>query len=290
MFYEYAIDPDLLADASTSEALVRDLASHDHRLIAGPERAWRKESYHHIKNCNLGDIKKRTITNRLNKMKFTHRLDKNRTLTEPLLDFFLREHQVRPYAAIMSEQASETDSIFTFSDLLDRQPPGWEEHPSATIENSPDALFSLVSPLLLLSKQIDIVDPYLAFTKPNWLDYQPFLDLLCSNSNSYCFGRGLDTVRLHTSTRYGNMEDSLRKLRQEGFAAGITIKVNHWPKEEMHDRFLITEIGAIQVGSGFGLSPNNNREINVFRASKETATSQRSKIQGKPVLTYTSKA
>ncbi len=290
MFYEYAIDPQLLAEPATSEALVRDLANNDHRLIAGPERPWRREGYTQLKKSDLSDVKRRTLTNHLNKVKFTRRLDKARHPNEPLLDFFLREHQSQPYTAIMSEQPDETDSIFKFSELLGRQPPGWKEHSSTTIVNNPVALFELVRPLLLLSKQIDIVDPYLSFFQPSWLRYQPFLNLLFSNSDSYCLGRGIDTVRLHTSMYYESMEHLLKKLREEGFATGVTVKVSHWPVEEMHDRFLITEIGALQVGSGFGLDPEKKREINVFRASKETATSQRSKIQGTPVLTYTSKA
>lgn len=294
MFYEFALDPSVLNDVSRCRTFFESF-DRSSRLIADAPKNWIRDAFdaiNQIPHDQCGPNFKKNLKEKLRKL-LNRNLLKNRhsqTNSEslPWNQFAAIEHKSYPFSAILGLNAeSDPVRIFDFENILFEPPECWQAPTQKHVERNASAIVDVMESLLCVSKSIHLVDPHFTFTMPAWERFGPILKEIISRSDSYNFGKGIKSISIHTSDKFGNMSNELRTVTQRWLPEGIEIKVSHWAKATMHDRFLLTDVGGLNYGHGLDESGDQNSQtVLVTVLDHVTYRGELQKIIADPLIHY----
>ena len=262
MLQEYAVDPvAIAADWNTFRYVFDKFGSDKGRLVSRLPAKWDKKVKESAKNAGFPDVKFKSLIERLNQSK--HRVvNFGRTYEagENWLENIRREHAERPFHAIVC-----TDDTLPCSLSPDECS---DDHDlvhcpvSRTIPRTADAIADILLPFAWTSRCIDIVDPFFDLTsRPERNDYLSPLRQLLGKLVTAREARRV--IRVHHGNRDQNPPPRLNaewalRCFSDGLRAQVVLEFHAWEElpagEDLHDRFLLTEIGGLQVGAGFAAS------------------------------------
>ncbi|MDB4806906.1 hypothetical protein OAG89_02870 [Pseudomonadales bacterium] len=295
MFYEYALDPDILTDVSRCRTFFESFDGNPSRLISDVPRNWLQDAFNAINQLPHEQClprRKKFLKNELKKL-VRHNLIKTRGTNSnieqlPWCDFTAQEHKSFPFSGVFGvmEKTSPID-IYSFDDLLFEKPDSWNSLDQLHVERRAQSIVGAMTPLLLVSKTVRLIDPYFSFIRPNWENYEPVLKELAGRLDQYNFGRGIKTLSIHTSDRWGSMPQQLVDETRAWLPEGVTIKVYHWLKDEMHDRFVLTDVGGLQFGHGLSeFSPGKPEQVLVTALDNSSFRRELDKVSGGELSSY----
>jgi len=258
MFYEYAVAPAIFTNPSNLQSFFECFKNRPYRLISDTPKKWVQDAFHAINQLTHDQcppVMKKTLKNHLQKLSKTS-LCNNRTIedwkkTDNWVDFVVNEHNKFPFAAILgSESVSKPVRVFSFSDLTFYAPESWELGGQQHIKRDGAMIVETVLPLLKVSKQLFLVDTYFSFTPPSWNRYESLLKGLVEKAHECNFGKGIAKIEIHTSDKQKGVQKSLEFIAKPWLPKGIAIYCYQWPANQMHDRFILTDVGGISFGHG----------------------------------------
>jgi hypothetical protein len=297
MFYEYAIDPEILSDVSRCHAFFESFRNRSSRLIADVPRNWQQDVFHAINQLpheTCKPVYKKTLKENLKKLLRVN-LNRNRgasSNTDNLLwkDFAVNENRDFPFAAIIAADSEvEPVQMYGFESLLFEYPECWNSNDQQHVERKAAAIVDAMAPLLFVSKSIRLVDPHFSFIRPTWDRYEPVLKELVSRLGQFYFGKGISSVAIHTSDKKGSMSQQLEDKTKRWLPSGIIIEVYHWPEDVMHDRFLLTDIGGLYLGHGLDEFAEGKAErVLVSVLENASYRTELAKVTGTSLYSYSS--
>ncbi|MBT6584238.1 MAG: hypothetical protein HON77_08030 [Gammaproteobacteria bacterium] len=204
--------------------------------------------------------------------------------------YAVQENSPNAFSGIfVAEPGARYGNVYPFDSLLVDCPECWMSGNQLHVVREAPVMVETAMPLLRISKTIKLVDPYFTFFDfETWDRYRPLLLELFNRSSEYNFGRGNDRLEIHTSDKWGSMAPQLRKFVDSELAAGCSIKVYHWPHSEIHDRFILTDLGGLSFGHGLDEHTfNNAREVLVTVLDRAAYKRElRKTLRAAPPLTY----
>lgn len=277
MIRQYAIEPECLDTWERFRFILDSCGAHNGRVIVKFPKDWQSRLEKLLDNQGRAGatfIQHRSIVEKLIKAqkqkKFVTRDDLsnnaylgNRTWVQNAL----AEHGKRPFDGIVAGQVGSADEkgCLMQIDRLDSDHPHWKVQRSVKVKRTPKEIAKLVAPLLQISQSVRLVDPYFLFLNKG------------SNELSVNF-RHLNVLRevmlLCRSQKFSLIEYHCGDQKTEMLPANwesIKIKVRSalprcaeaklvlWPQDSLHNRFILTNVGGIQFGTGLDESTNARR-------------------------------
>lgn len=246
MYKEVAYDPNTLSEMEYYRLIKQNFGFDKGRYIVASFSDWAKEAMAAVKKSNLRDVERKSITNYLNNL---------RRKKDPLGHFILpADRAVIPYDNWQEWTASQnclrhfdltvshdhTEQISSLDDLNDENL-GWKVPTSIRCVGLLENITEVLAPLVGMSKHLTIIDNYL--TVPG----NPLLHWLSESQVSL----NIEKIRIVTSITNPNPESVyLQELGNLG-KKGIQFEWVYLPSSYIHDRYLITDVGAIRSGKGF---------------------------------------
>ncbi len=292
MHREYAIDPTSLTSIVSLRALFDYFEDNPSRLIADLPAKWQREVsvvINGLKDDGVRVVHRKTLKNKLQKLQ--RNVCKNRAIAtwsreENWLSRIEKEHARNPFDGILSSHSPENHEspVYALDNLLFDAPTFWSEPNQAHVKRTAAEIIGLSRSLLRVSKIVMLVDPYFSFSGAHWHDYRPLLEELFKINDQINFGLGMSRLEIHNSVKNTNSGGDLRSKVGPFKPQGLTVQRKTWAGEDMHDRFILTDVGGITFGRGlseFIHSPDEDVLVSLLEPG--TYKTEFAKLQGQPI-------
>ena len=275
MFYEFAVDPELVSFWCNREGYAgfyKQFGIEKKRIVSRFPKHWERSVEDAFSRANpnpttIQSFRKTEIISILKK-RMVKRGSRNYVPTTTWLDNAETEHVVRPFKGIISgsnpRNAATITVIRNADDILERL----EEFPgSCDAARTPDALVAPIAPILRCCEYAVFIDPHFDIALRFLAPFQRRLRTLVDER----FGSSSPKVELHTSIercfragapRNPALEagEAARLMRafQERLPGvipeGLGVRIVIWKEkprgQKLHNRYLLTDIGSVSFGTG----------------------------------------
>lgn len=257
MFYEYAVDPQIISSWETARYFLDSFGPWEGRFLADFPTDWRAHVRDHLKTVsNCREVERLRIIERIN------RIDK-RTLSSRLGAKYIKEKSFldnaeiehvrvprREFRAIISLVASVGKEHILQGDSLDKSNPRWGTETGFLVNRDSVSIISTLYTLISLSNHIMIIDPHF---RANRTEKSIVLEAICGALSS-------SGVKVDVHSRLGEDKDpdyhwlrsEIEKKLPKKIPRGLTVRFSFWKEREngprLHNRYLITDIGGIKFG------------------------------------------
>ncbi len=283
MIYEYAVDPDLVIDwvLNRDVGLAPQFGMDQRRLVSDIAANWDGEVYvallRHFEwdNSDPEFIEAEQFMTAL--MEFLRQGPSRgaQRTEQPWMDQVLRSHWKEPFHAILSRQVvAGCDAVITPEITRDLRNPRWYLPTLHVTSKTAEALAAQLAPLLRLANQIVLVDPY--FEPEDERHLSVLRALLTKATSSRAGGRTWPKVTITSGVDHRKVG---RESRAESQAQQWLNKSKHRCElarlhlpavvpdgiditfrcvapfadgDEVHNRYLLTDVGGACVPYGFG--------------------------------------
>lgn len=288
MFYEYAVDPSLLADPNASSALTERFGWPKGRLIAEYPSKWLRYAHQAIEGSPALPVQKYRLKRRL-ELLGRHLVRRAATRWDANSAWFIQalaEHERVSFHAIVTAGRG-ADAAASISWEADDPDVGLWAVPGGVTSRSADAIADEVFLLAASASRVLLVDPHFdpcagRFTatlqailvrlgRPPVRGPVPIVELHTSLGNARQLGE-LDAEgrRKLCNTYLGNCSHRLPLV----VPADVKLSVTVWAAREggqgYHNRYVLTEHGGIALGTGLDAGrAGANESDDLHRLTKE---------------------
>lgn len=268
---EFLIDPAAFAKSwADCRKLCDDIGWDKGRLMWELPSDWRSRFAEAFKNCN--DLKKRLVLERFAEL-MTPEVPRRRRngviplpegvplQDEPWQTLKVKLSQSPLCSGVVTADEESTPGTFEVGLLSDRLDQ-WRSDAVGLSVKSRESLKRLVSPLLKRSREIILIDPYLdpANDPHRASDLEMYLDLQVLQDGSH--------FELHLDGKVeprglGNLKFNLTDKISPMLRSKQSVECFIWDKSQssghFHDRYILTELGGLSLGSGLSSDPAGQR-------------------------------
>lgn len=254
MVLEFALEPSLLRNWKDFRYLIEKFGVDRGRLISRYPKDWKRLVYDSL--TEVADIDKARITEKL------------RFIDDRLLSRFHEwhqqlswlhnaeeEHAKRPFHAIIASSNPRQHARVLDAETLDETVAQFVCPRTAVVRRTASEMARCVAPLLRCSRLLVFVDPYFG---PDSSRHRGPLDAFLREALVRPSGSRIERLAYHTATPA--TEEFLRSECESRLAplipVGLTLTVCRWNKEDLHNRYVLTERGGIQFGTGLDEGEN----------------------------------
>lgn len=245
MYKEVAFDPSSLVSMEYYNLVKQHFGFEHGRYISADIKSWAREAMEHVKISPLQEIKKKSIQNYLNKLGRTKKADEfclakdRKSIQSDRWSAWFRDQvAIRPFSFAISE-SKEIECVNV--DAINGGNDQWIVDRSLSVNRSTIDLFKVLEPLIKMSDEITLIDQYFRLS-----DNKNLAELFRISSLA-----GIKKVSIVTSMETPNATDIYERECQALNAVGFDFNWIKAPDRYFHDRYFITDIGAIRSGHGF---------------------------------------
>ena len=291
MFYEYAVDPAIFTNPSNLQSFFESFKNRPNRLISDSPKKWVQAAFQAINQLSheqCPPVRKKTLKENLKKLSknslSTNRVVDNREASKSWLEYIAVQHAIYPFAALFGVESFSTPvTVYSFSNIFLKAPQCWDQAGQKHVKRDAAIMVETMLPFLKISKQVILVDPHFSFVLPSWQRYEPILKELVAKAALFNFGKGIIKIEIHTSDRNGGVQQDLKTKVKPWLPEGIAIYCYQWPKKQMHDRFVLTDIGGLSFGHGLDENAEEGLDdVLVSVLSHQIYKEERAKLVDKP--------
>ena len=144
----------------------------------------------------------------------------------------------RKFSATVSE--TKLEDCISFEDIIDDSDK-WYVKPSVRVNKTPKEIVDSFISLLVLSERLLIVDPYLSISS------NKVLIELFTRLNQL---PNIKRITIASAIKTKNPGSAFKSQYEKMLPEGINFELIEFPDKYFHDRYVITERGALQLGQG----------------------------------------
>lgn len=245
MYKEVALNPSCLSGFEYYSLLKQQFGFDKGKYVAADRRAWAQEAMIAVKQAGLSAVREQSIKNYLNKLprsrerdEFLLAPDRQKVQSQSWSSWLESQVQIRPFDFTVSEPAN--NGAIDIDDINSGQL-GWSVPASLSVPRTAVAIVDAVRGLLRLSTRIILIDPYFRLAGNQTLA-EIFRELQGTSVRSICV---VSTI---------NAADPQRVYQRDYLATngrGVGLEWVVAPDQFFHDRYLLTDAGAVRAGHGF---------------------------------------
>lgn len=249
MYKEIAIDPACMAEFEYYGLLKLETGYEKGRYLVADVRSWASEAHEIVKKTEMSWAKKKAVNNFLNSLKkgaakykkayFVSPKDRGEISADYWERWWSKQQDFRQFSVTLSERQLEGSHSYT--DLIEK-PEIWRIGPTELLKRNFDDIVDVVEPLLLMSNELLIVDSYFKFAGNKTLKE------IFKRLRKY---KSLADIHLVTCIDTKFLDNVFRKEYAKYIPQGVNFTHTVMPDSFIHDRFFITDVGAIKAGHGF---------------------------------------
>lgn len=292
MIFEYALEPNLLASWNSFQRLVSLFGVTQGRLISRYPYKWSKLVYDAVPG---GTTEKTKIEIALQRMANDLLLPRQESKWNDTFDWLtnaVAEHGRSPFRAILASQVHSNAVVIDATDLdATDLPPLLKAGPSRIVARDSHEIGKAVRPLLQISKRVLLVEPHFAIGSARFRDtLSAILTATLDPANKVRVGVEVELHLRMDKLEFADRAASLNARLQSLVPDKCHFTVIGWHKDELHNRYLITERSGIMLGEGFGLPDEKTSRpddvLTMLDAATATALMKQFGVKAKHQLTH----
>ena len=288
MICEYALEPELVATWHQREFFrhfierfgFRDEdGSATGRVVTQYPRKWKKQVWEAFE-ANFGQSAREDDRERITELLIQLTMPEvRRSNTEfdkqcTWLENAEEENTRHPFHAILAYNPSDNPQIVCGEDVLPEMdpPPLWSVPREIPVQRTAASMATHLEPMLRCATRILFIDPHFRARPDRWQEpLRKFLEIICDGSREV-------TLEYHVSACYtkappwNDFLDECKEVLPHLIPRNFALTVRRWKDwdvdEELHDRYILTDIGGVAIPKG--LSEKVKDTIDILRLSLET--------------------
>jgi hypothetical protein len=282
MIYEFAISPKLCTSYENVRLFLVTFGGERGRLLSDiPRKNWLRRALSEIKGSKNGPVGRSRLsaaTKKLSKQAMYKRNTAPNSENEDWLDHAIAAHNNRPFKAIITDcyDGNNECVIKNDYDLIDNT--RWKVPGDKTIERRPETMLEAIKPMLDCAREVILIDRNY---RPELYRWPEFLIAIAKFLSGREFSPSINRINYHignnlnrkTGEWLADHPEKLdhNKLLSKELPKGIIVNFFIWPKEDLHDRFVLTDVGGVEFGIGLDIYDGSGPEtVRISRISEET--------------------
>ncbi|GGB73453.1 hypothetical protein [Shewanella inventionis] len=246
MYHEVALDPRCMAEYHYYGLLKERFGFETGRYVVAPVKEWAKQAFQAAKHSDtLKPVKRKSITNFLNNLQrskdqpyFILPLDRISIFADDWSDWCTRQTAILPFNSIVSEQFA---GAIKYDDLIDGHD-SWLMPPSRLVNKEAKDISASLSTLIRFGGNVFIVDQYFRLAN------NPVLKSIFKLIQEF---HSISSMTLVTSINTADPQKVFQQEFIDVYDHIPTFSLIVAPERYFHDRYVITDKGAIKSGHGF---------------------------------------
>jgi len=274
MIFEFAVSPSLCTDYRDLQLFLQSFGNGEGRLLSDiPRKRWMRLARQQIKASDNGQVMKKRLVVAVEKLsrKALHRRNYAPAVGEKSwLDHAVAAHVDRPFKAILTDcyNGNEECIISCDKDFIDDK--RWTVPLDSEVERNEAEMIQAIRPMLDCAREVILIDRNFAPDKYRW---RRFLIKLVEFLSGRTFSPSIGRVDFHLGDYVS--PNHLQVLCSNHIAGDLSdgIKVNFfiWPRDELHDRYILTDVGGVRFGIGLDIWDGSGPEkVEISRIAEET--------------------
>lgn len=259
MIYEYAVDPSLFT-AEDKACFILESFGRDHgRLVSEFKKDhWVNLVRDAIRTSGNQPIAKHTLKEALKILTKNNRALYCRQQQVEGPDWLIltqNAHSAWPYRGIVVDEYNGDDEHYLVRDIHLSGKSNWSVPTSKTVDRETTAMIDAVSALLENAREVILVDRNFRLEQ-NGHGIGKYKNVLLGILNFLAnkqYGPTVGKLIYHIGNEYSTaaiLQDHFNKYLRSDLPHGIKLEFAIWPKNDLHDRFILTDIGGIDCGIG----------------------------------------
>lgn len=192
MFYEYALEPQLLNNWPDFRYFFENMGVSRGRLISRYPKHWKRLVYESLADC--GDLERKRIEEAL--IRADEKLLRRNNEWDSNKDWLINaeaEHARSPFHAIIARENPHANASVLIGDALNEHEPLWTLNNTCDVPRKAQEMADGVATLLQASREIIFIDPHFGPENPRYC--RPLIGFL--QAAQYCRTIKLERVEYH---------------------------------------------------------------------------------------------
>ena len=295
MICEYALEPELVATWHQRELFryfIERFGFRDEdggatgRVVAQYPSKWRRQVWEAFET-NFGqsarEDERERVTELLKQLTIPEVRRSNTEFDKQCtwLENAEKENTRHPFHAILACNPSDNPQVVYGEDVLlgMNPPPLWSVSREIPVQRTAASMATHLKPMLRCATQILFVDPHFRPSEPRFRNpLEQFLKIICDGSRDVI----LEYHTMHNDKKptWNCFLNECQRYLPSLIPHGFTLTVRRWEErsigQELHDRYILTDIGGVKIPRGldedtrYNLDESERGTIDVSRLSYET--------------------
>ena len=296
MIHEYALEPELVATWHQRELFryfierfgFRDEDGSATGRVVGqyPNKEWIKQVWETF-NANFGqsarEDERERVTELLKQLTIPQVRRSGSTWNDQYtwLENAEKENKRHQFHAILACNPSDNPQVICGEDVLPgmNPPPLWSVPREEPVLRTAASMATHLKPMLRCATRILFIDPHFRASEQRFRNsLEQFLKIICDGSRDVT----LEYHTMHNDKKpaWNFFLDECQKYLPSLIPHGFTLTVRRWEErnigEELHDRYILTDIGGVKIPRGldesdrYTLDKSDRGTIDISRLSYET--------------------
>ncbi len=274
MVYEFAVSPMLCTNYQDLRFFLATFGREHGRLFSDiPRKKWMKFARVAIKHSDNGQVEKKRLVAGIEKLTKKAIYCRNSVPvigSEDWLDHAIAAHEDRPFEAIITDGYDGDDECILKNEHEFTENPRWNIPLDKMVERNPQSMITAIKPMLDCAREVILIDRNFDPEKFRWLQLIIGLADFFSKRE---FSPSINKINYHMGNRLAphHVELLCKKNLSTSLPTGITVNFIFWPWEELHDRYILTDIGGMDFGIGLDIHDGSGPEnVKISRISENT--------------------
>ncbi|MEA2083884.1 MAG: hypothetical protein U9O82_06525 [Thermodesulfobacteriota bacterium] len=294
MIYEYAVDPSLFTAEDTACFILESFGRDNGRLVS------------ELKKDHWVNLVRAAIRTSGNKTVAKHTLKEAlKILTKNNRALYCRQQQIEegnwptmtqqahsgwPYRGILLEEYNGDEPQYLVRDIHLSGKSNWTAPTSKTVDREAAAMVAAVSALLENAREVILVDRNFRLENQHGSPVGKYKNVLLGIArflSNKQYGPTVGKLVYHIGDQYytaANLQTQFTSYLSADLPAGFRLEFAIWPKNDLHDRFILTDIGGIDCGIGLDeYAGSSERNVTFKRLSNTDHSREWSRFKQKIV-------
>lgn len=274
MIFEFAISPTLCTNYKDMQLFLQTFGRSEGRLFSDiPRKKWMRLVRLEIKNSKNGQVMKKRLVaavERLSRKALYRRNYVPAAGGTPWIDHAIAAHKDRPFKAILTDcyNGNEECILSCEQDFTDDS--RWTIPLDLEVKRTAAEMTQAIRSMLDCAREVVLIDRNFNPDKYRW---RQFLIKLTEFLSERTFSPSIGKIDFHLGDDIS--VNQLQILCSNHIVAAIStgMKLNFfvWPRDELHDRYVLTDVGGIRFGIGLDVWDGSGpKKVEISRVSEET--------------------
>jgi hypothetical protein len=248
MFYEYAVEPELISNWDRAQRFLHSFGPSRGRFLARYPKHWVKLVIANLDSHDVQGVTRSSIVAKLsglNERIYSRRKHAQFNGDLPWLSNALTEHQRRPFRAIVSATTAGENVID--GSTMDEECPLWRVQPGQIVKRDAVAYADCLELLVRFSRRILVIDPY--FVADRHEKVRPLVEICKRLSGDW---PSIEVISSDDARGYEHCMHLAGRVLPNALPPGCSVTLRclrtRHAGDRLHNRYVLTDIGGVQFG------------------------------------------